>query len=140
MERHQLNVALDKLCELDTRLERYVTIEQVNGEVNAIPDTLVKRSVNSEIFATVMRAELVEAEALVSTSDRRLKKNIKDDTLGLSFIELLRPVRYHKMKVLHEEEAQSPTNEGDGADGTESPPSSPPPCLNGLWYPPPSTS
>ena len=114
LERHQLNVALDKLCELDTRLERYVTIEQVNGEINPIPDTLVKRSVNSEIFATIMRAELVEAEALVSTSDRRLKKNIKDDTLGLAFIEMLRPVRYHKMKVLHEEEAQTPTNEGEG--------------------------
>lgn len=123
LERHQLNVALDKLCELDTRLERYVTIEQVSGEINPIPDTLVKRSVNSEIFATIMRAEMVEAEALVSTSDRRLKKNIKDDTLGLAFIEMLRPVRYHKMKVLHEEEAQSPTNEGEGADGTESPPS-----------------
>ena len=87
-------------------MERYATIEQVNGEINPIPDTLVKRTVNSEIFATVMRAELVEAEALVSTSDRRLKKNIKDDGLGLAFIELLRPVRYHKMKVLHSNHAE----------------------------------
>mgnify|MGYP001169380705 CR=1 FL=1 len=132
-ERNQLHVALDKLCEIDNMLERYVTVDTIEeklrfidldiGEIQAIESTVVKRDPDATIFAKRIRAELVEATVIMSTSDRRVKRHVQDDSLGLAFIELLRPVRYQKM-CMFQNSTSVDANPVDSADRVNGQPTS----------------
>ena len=99
---NQLDVALDKLCDIDRRLEQVVTIDNITekirvvqiGDVAASPDTVVRRDTNGGIEANTAKLNVVEVDVLVTTSDKRLKTRIQPETLGLQFIRMLKPVRY----------------------------------------------
>ena len=113
-ERGQLNVALDKLCEIDGMLERYLTLDNITdkirvidlGEVSAFPDTIVKRDGCGGIQANTLKVESLETDTVITTSDRRIKHDIIPEPLGLDFIERLQPVRYRKVHGTEERVAR----------------------------------
>ena len=57
----------------------------------AIPDTLVMRDATATI-----RTQQIYADTVISTSDRRLKTDVRTEGLGLPFVLRLRPVSYRR--------------------------------------------
>jgi hypothetical protein len=120
---NQLSVALDKLCEIDRRLEQVVTIDNITekirvvqiGDVAASPDTVVRRDSDGGIEANAAKLSVVEVDVLVTTSDRRLKTDIEPDSLGLEFVRMLEPVRYRRRRSVDAFSSDGATQQPHGS-------------------------